>query len=383
MPVLIDDLPNLIAVSKDDLQIYQPLIFKIRSKEEKDAFYSFFSKVKHTVQVFDQIDSQLRELIKIKFPAEKKNNEEMEAAVNAHLNGVRKDEYGVWIYYPWSQHLIHSVDEEEFIHIRTNRNLYKITPEERTLLATKKIAIIGMSVGQSIAVTLATERVCGELRLADFDSLELSNLNRIKSGIENLGVSKVIIAAREITRLDPFLKIKCYLDGITENNVDEFLLADGKVDLLVEECDGVDIKILSRQKARENKIPVIMDTNDRGMLDIERFDLEPSRPLLHGLIEEDAAKNLQQLSPQERMTLLLSMVDEKNISSRLRESIPEIGKTITSYPQLASSVTLGAALCTDVGRRILLDQCNISGRFYIDLDMLISENALIENVQTI
>ena len=52
---------------------------------------------------------------------------------------------------------------------------------------------------------------------------------------------------------------------------------------IMEVCDGLDMKIISRFKAREFGVPVVMDTNDRGMLDIERFDLEPQRPILHGL----------------------------------------------------------------------------------------------------
>ena len=35
-----------------------------------------------------------------------------------------------------------------------------------------------------------------------------------------------------------------------------------------------------------------MDTSDRGMLDIERFDLEPERSIFHGLVEHlDIAKS--------------------------------------------------------------------------------------------
>ena len=45
--------------------------------------------------------------------------------------------------------------------MRTNRNKYKITPEEEALLSKKKIGIIGLSVGKAIATTIAMERVCG------------------------------------------------------------------------------------------------------------------------------------------------------------------------------------------------------------------------------
>ena len=35
-----------------------------------------------------------------------------------------------------------------------------------------------------------------------------------------------------------------------------------------------------------------MDANDRGLLDIERFDREPHRPLLHGLLGDADPRRL-------------------------------------------------------------------------------------------
>src|SRR5690606_500097 len=114
------------------------------------------------------------------------------------------------------------LDEAEFVAMRTNRNQYKITQEEQDVLATRKIGVIGLSVGQSIALTLAMERVCGELRLADFDTAELTNLNRIRTGVHNLGLHKTIIAAREIAEIDPFLKVLIFSEGVTDENIDPF-----------------------------------------------------------------------------------------------------------------------------------------------------------------
>ncbi len=55
----------------------------------------------------------------------------------------------------------------------------------------------------------------------------------------------------------------------------------------------------------------------------------------------------------------------------MKYSLGEIGKSITTWPQLASSVMLGGALVTDTCRRILLDQLRSSGRYYVDFDQLI------------
>src|SRR5690606_12240075 len=97
---------------------------------------------------------------------------------------------------------------------------------------------------------------------------------RIRSGIQDLGVNKTIIAARQIAEIDPYIHVVCYTEGVNDQTIDDFFCKGGKIDVLVEECDGIDVKILSRLKSRSLQVPVVMDTNDRGMLDVERFDLE-------------------------------------------------------------------------------------------------------------
>ncbi len=361
--------------SQENVQInsgYLPSFFELKISSQRKAFESLISK-NSNLQICDQIESQIRELIKIRNPQQKLTEEEVKREIELLVDNKPIDEYGTWVYYPWSNKIVHLLSAKEFIELRTSRNLYKITPEERDLLQTKTIGIIGLSVGQSIALTLAMERVCSELRLADFDVIELSNMNRIRTSVSNIGISKVVVAAREILELDPYLKVICYTDGITESNIDDFFSKEKKIDLLVEECDGLDIKILSRIKARELRVPILMDTNDRGMLDIERYDLEPNRELLHGLIPAGITnlEALKDLSNQEKVPMLGAMVGIESISERMKLSLSEMGKTITTWPQLASSVVLGGAMVTDTARRLLLNQITVSGRFYVDFEDII------------
>ncbi len=352
---------------------YKPVLLRILNPEDSAVFNELIDK--NEVSFFhDEIDEQLKDLIKCQNPSRRITEDDYKDLIKSHINGHDIFEYGVWVYYPWSKRLVHLLDESEFIEVRTNRNQYKISKKERDQLLDKKIGIIGLSVGQSIALTIAMERGCGELRLADFDSLELSNLNRIRTGAFNLGINKVVIAAREIAEIDPYINLKCYFEGLTEENLDRFFLEDGKLDLLIDECDGLDMKILSRYKARSLNIPVIMDTSDRGMMDIERFDLEPDRPLLHGTASDLNPENIKQLSNEDKIPVILQMLGAENISIRGKASMVEVQQTINTWPQLASSITLGGGVAADVSRRILLNQNLASGRYYIDLDTLIPDH---------
>lgn len=357
---------------------YRPVYFRIDRPEEEDKLNALIKSNKNIV-IYDTISGQLNELIKLNNPSKKLTKEESAAILIQHTGGdLRK--YGVWVYYPWSDKLVHTLDEQEFARVRTNRNIHKITPEQIDVLKTKKVGIIGLSVGQSIAMTLAMERSCGELRLADFDDIELSNMNRIKVNVQDLGLNKAVVAARQIAELDPFINVICYTDGITNDNIDDFFTLNGKLDILVEECDGIDIKVLSRIKAKSLGIPVVMDTNDKGMLDVERFDLEPDRHIFHGKVNE-----LEELSPEElnlklnsltipeKVQYLARIIGYENLSEAMKISLGEMNKSIVGWPQLASAVTLGGAMVTDVSRKILLDQFTLSGRFFVDFDELFTD----------
>lgn len=350
---------------------YRPVIFHPR----RDLDTAPLSALLHDahVTVFDTFAMQLRELIAIRHPNEHWSKPTLDAAVEASLGDSQPAFCGVWVYYPWSRRLVHTLDEVDFMQVRTNRNIYKITPEEQRRLAGKRIGVIGLSVGHAIALTLAAERSCGALRLADFDVLELTNLNRVRTGIHNLGVPKVIAAAREIAELDPFLQVTCFPEGITEATIDSFLTEHGRLDVLVEECDSLDIKILARTKAKQLGMPVLMHTSDRGMVDIERFDREPQRSLLHGVIDHLGTTDLKNLTTEAKIPYILAMLGIDTVSQRIKASMLEVEQTISTWPQLASAVTLGGAIVGDVARRVLLDQFHDSGRYCIDLDTLITD----------
>lgn len=372
-------LENLTANTIKSANSFKPLFFRIYH----DAELIEFNKVLDYsgLVVFDFISDQLKELIKVKNPSLKFTDDELQIEITKHITPLTILTYGVWVYYPWSNRLVHILDENEFIDVRTSRNQYKITKEERDKLSTKKIGVIGLSVGQSVSVTLAMERICGELRLADFDVLELTNLNRIRTGVHNLGLLKVYSVAREIAEIDPFIKVKCFADGVTEQNIDAFFADDGKLDLLIEESDGFDIKILSRYKARSLKIPVLMEASDRCMVDVERFDLEPERPILHGLVDHLDMHTLKNLkTTEEKIPYMLDILGLETSSVRLKASMIEIEQSINTWPQLASAVTMGGGIAADVSRRLLLNQYTQSGRYHVDIEEIIGDK---KNIKTI
>lgn len=366
-------LENLSLLTKGNRDIFTPLFYRLTIAEEKIAFATLLNSNPNII-VYDELIGQIEELIKSKNPKVRYTRNSLHEAAIKYLADVKHEEYGVWVYYPWNNKLVHILDEDEFVFVRTNRNHYKITVEEEQILATKKIGVIGLSVGKAIALTIAMERICGEIRIADFDVIELSNLNRIQTGVQNFGIKKTVVVAREIAEIDPYLKITVFSDGLTEENVDDFFLKDGKLDICIEVCDGLYTKIFSRQKAKSYGVPVVMNSSDRGTTDIERYDTNSELPLLHGLIDHlDLNLVKQAKTNEEKVPYLLPMLGVETSSTRLKASMLEIEETITTWPQLASGVILGGGICTDVCRRILLNQLHDSGRYFVDVEEIISD----------
>lgn len=351
---------------------WRPVLHRPAREKDREALTALLESGQ-VREVHDTIDDQIEELIRSREPAVGFPPDALRAAKDKQLAGAAPWEYGTWAWYPWSGRLVHVLPREEFRLVRTDRNRGKIErPEQRELLR-RRVGIVGLSVGSSAALTFAMEGIGGAYRLADFDVLGLSNLNRLRAGLHDLGLNKAVVCARQMFEIDPYLDIEIHPGGLTDQNMDDFFSGgNGPIDLLVEECDTPYAKLAAREKARELRIPVLMDTNDRGMLDVERFDLEPDRPLLHGLLGETTAKDLADLSFQEKVALILAMVDEKRLSPEMTAAIPQVGRTLSSWPQLASGVALGGALTAEAARRVLLGKPCGSGRFYADLDAVIA-----------
>ncbi|KAA0091503.1 Rv1355c family protein [Mycolicibacterium sp. P1-18] len=286
------------------------------------------------------------------------------------LDGEVLDESPRFVYYPWRRAIVKTLGPRSFRRLRLDRNRNLITSEEQDRLGHLVVGVVGLSAGHVIAHTLAMQGLCGEMRLADFDELELSNLNRVPATLFDLGVNKTVVAARRIAELDPYLVVRTARDGVTADNLDEFL--DG-LDVVVEECDSLDLKVGIRQAARARRLPVLMATSDRGLVDVERFDLEPDRPIFHGLLGDVAPETLSGLSSHDKVPYVLRLIEVSGLSARAAASLLEVGHAVATWPQVAGDVTLGAGPIAEAVRRIGLGEPLSSGRVRLDASAALDE----------
>lgn len=330
----------------------------------------------------DVASSFKADILREDVPSERRRLDEMRADPRIHVTDLRSelldslrslrpppspnvtDEPVRWAYYPWRRALVGILGPLGYRALRLDRNRNLITAKEQGFLGKLQIGVAGLSVGHAIAHALAQQGLCGLIRLADFDHLELSNLNRVPATVLDLGLNKAVVTARRIAELDPYLRVEVMTAGVTPELVDEFLAG---LDVVVEECDSLEMKVMLRESARTLRLPVVMATSDRGLIDVERFDTEPNRPILHGLLGEVSSAELFGLARRDKIPYMLRHLDASRSSQRLTASLVELDNTLSTWPQLAGDVILGAATVAEAVRRIGLGEPLESGQVRIDV----------------
>lgn len=345
----------------------KPIIFDLGS-EDLEAVKAKY----HADRVIDTYKEQLEDLFLIQNPRHKFSQDhqaDFEAFIQEHSQGRSLQTCGKWVYFPWQKVLVHYLDDALHQEVRTGRNKNLITKEEQDRFYGFSVGVAGLSVGSHGAITTALMGGSRVMKLADPDIVSPTNLNRMRFDFTQVGLNKSELTAQYLYQLNPYAELGVYSKGIDKENMGEFL--DG-LDLLIEELDDIEMKVMMREEAKKRGIPVVMatDNGDNVILDIERFDLHPDLPIFNGSLEGFDLKELK-ASPAKMFEAMAKIIDVSLVPPKVLESIPEVGKSIYSWPQLASAATLSGAVLAYVVRRIALGESVREGKFEVNLDAAI------------
>jgi hypothetical protein len=268
---------------------------------------------------------------------------------------------------------VHTLAIDKFQTLRLSRNYNLITKEEQKILSSATIGIAGLNVGNPGALCLTLEGIGRKFIMADNDTLSLSNLNRFRAGLCDVGVNKAVLSARQAHETNPFLEILVWENGITTERTAEFV---EQSDIIIEEMDNLPLKIALREEAKKQQKPVIMVTGNSHdiILDIERFDREPDLPLLGGKLESRVIEQIVAgpRSFEERINLAQDFMGSAYLSPRLNDSFKEVGVSLIGIPQLAEASFLRGAALAHATRDILIGEGAASGRYAFGLSTLYS-----------
>jgi len=182
-------------------------------------------------KVWKEVDiykSQLQELFRISNPSlDSKSNlykKKLSEFINDRTKPSKKPK-GNWVYFPWNGNLVHTVNEEEYFELRTNRNRNLITKSEQKAISSYVVGVVGLSVGNNIAISLAFQGISNTIKVAEGDILETTNLNRMRARIDQIGISKLELCMQQIYEINPYANIYPY-KRLTEKNITKFVNAN-------------------------------------------------------------------------------------------------------------------------------------------------------------
>lgn len=160
-----------------------------------------------------------------------------------------------------------------------------IDGQEKLLAA--RVLIIGLGgLGSPVAMYLAAAGV-GHLMLADFDSVDLSNLQRqIVHSSARIGTNKALSAAQTLRELNPDVRIDCIEEILTAENMARLI---AQADVVVDCTDNFSTRFAINAACVAATKPLVSGAAIRLEGQVAVFDARDEKcPCYRCLYEEDA-----------------------------------------------------------------------------------------------
>lgn len=328
----------------------------------------------HKVQhVSDDYREELKELFQVQNPVQV-CTPDFPKLFEEYIKNLEAEkplwQHGRWAYFPWNSTIVHILEERTFQLVRTARNKNLINADEQEKYYNAVIGIAGQSVGHVVTMAIVLQGGGKYWRIADHDTLALSNTNRIRVGVDNLGLHKVVVTAQQIYLTNPYATVELFPDGLTPDNIEKFFVGEPKLDIVIDEIDDLAVKYLIREQAKKYGLAVVMaaDNGDNAVVDIERYDIDPDTQFFHGRMGQVNYEMLKNLDKFGIGKMITKHVGPENVTERMQQSLLEIGKTIVSWPQLGGAALINGAAVAYCVRKILNKQPLESNRALISLD---------------
>lgn len=354
---------------QEDTKFLKPTILNLAKASDRKELDKII-KAGKVDQVSDDYEEQLREFFGVSNPSLVYHPDFEKHFSEYKLNIDKKfklSNHGRWVFYPWMSLLVHVLENEKFQTVRTARNMNLINKEEQAKFYNATVGIAGLSVGNSVALAIIMQGGAGHIKIADHDSLALTNTNRIRTGVQYLGLLKAEMTARQIYEMNPYAKVEIFSDGITPKNIEKFFKG---LDIVVDEIDNIAVKYLIREQAKKHKIAVVMaaDNGDNAVVDVERYDYKIQPKFFHGRMGDINYDMLTKLDKFGIGKIITKHVGPENVTDRMRESLLEMGKSIVSWPQLGGAALINGSAVAYCVRKILNGQEVVDNRALVSLD---------------
>lgn len=135
-----------------------------------------------------------------------------------------------------------------------SRNIGFLTKDEQQKIFNLSIGIAGAGGDGGLLSERLLRFGVGKILLADPEDFEIENVNRqFAANSKNIGINKAVAVGSELQLINPQAKVVVFSDGITEDNVCEFI---SNADVIVDEIEFTIPRLsvmLAREARRQNK----------------------------------------------------------------------------------------------------------------------------------
>lgn len=286
---------------------------------------------------------------------------------------------------------------------RFERNLGFLTNNEHDLIEASIVSIAGAGGdGGMLAIGLARLGV-GEIRLADPDVFEIENTNRQAAcNSKTIGTNKAIAVGAEVKDINPDIKVSIFDEGITPDNVEDFVRDST---LVIDETEFTQhvLAVMLARAARSYNVPNLTALNiGFGALVTTFHPTGKTVEKILGLDEESPLDEIaeQEVSLSRWLPYLPNYVDLAAFGkvSKGEKSAPSIAPGVS----MAASIAVTQAMLNIVGKTnhrrspvyapkaLIMDGMNYDSKIvryskpshYFYLGKILTRNALRLNPQT-
>lgn len=218
--------------------------------------------------------------------------------------------------------------DDAYYRERTDRNIGWITRQEQSILRDAVVGIAGCGGMGGLLASLLTRAGIGEVRIADCETFDISNINRQFGAMRGtVGESKALVTAQLTRAVTDDATLVVYPQGITEATVDAFL---DSCDVVCDEIEllAIDARILLHRQARAAGVP-LLNCNTVGF-STNLFAYTPDGMTIEAALgfDYDTARELRQRAGAgDRASA------ERIASNILRVVIPELPEYCPQEPE--------------------------------------------------
>ncbi len=148
-------------------------------------------------------------------------------------------------------------NEDLFYKRAFERNIGILTEAEQDKLRQARVAVVGCGGVGGVHILNAVRLGVGHLNIADMDVFDVVNIQRqCGAYLDTIGRNKAEVLCASALAVNPYVKVKTFIDGVYDETVDEFL--EG-VDLFIDGIDFfcIDMRRQLFMRAYELGIPAV------------------------------------------------------------------------------------------------------------------------------